>query len=155
MPSPDRVNRSPGGTRSRPECGALLVRLLLVPLLLGVGSRAAAAGVPSELLERAMAESPVRVIAELAVSVQPEGRLAGAAIAEQRARIADTQSGVLADLAASPHRVTRRFRTIPFVALEVSAAALARLAAHGLVRSVQEDVTFSRECVSMIALLRT
>jgi len=97
--------------------------------------------VPDVLFRKAAEQGSVRVIAGLAAAFTPEGELRSpASTAAQRAAIAGAQHRVLAGLAGSAHRVTRSFESIPFLALEVSPAALAALSANGLVVSVAEDV---------------
>jgi subtilisin family serine protease len=93
------------------------------------------------LSRKAADQGSVRVIAGLAVAFTPEGELPGpASVAAQRAGIAVAQGRVLSGLAGRTHRLTRRFESIPFLALEVSPAALAALESQGLVVSVAEDV---------------
>jgi hypothetical protein len=83
-----------------------------------------------ELIETAERQGALRVIVELKVDASgPPGRQA----------IADAQDRVLAELSGTTHRVLRRFTTVPFVALEVSADALRRLAGSPLVAGIRED----------------
>lgn len=128
--------RSPG--RRRPALR--IVAGLALALAAGVETAAAAPGaVPEALAARVQERGSLRVIAELAVEAEPEGRLNARARAAQRASIARAQDEALAGLAGSPHRITRRFASIPHLALEVSPAALSALAAHPRIRSVTED----------------
>ncbi len=84
--------------------------------------------------------SPTRVIVKLAVPAAPEGLLPGtAAVASQRSNIATTRSSVIAALPQHGWRTTAEFKTIPYVALEVDAAALQALRQSPLVADVQED----------------
>ena len=89
---------------------------------------------------RAAERGSVRVIVELDVDAQPEGRLVGAATRRaQRERIAAAQDALRRELAGTSHAEARIFRSIPFAALEVGPAALARLARARGVVAVQED----------------
>jgi hypothetical protein len=82
------------------------------------------APLPAELLARAESEQTVRVVVEL------QGGLADIQI---------SQGLVLQALEGTHYRVTRRYQTIPFLALEVSTEALRRLAHSPVVRRIQED----------------
>ena len=82
--------------------------------------------VPTRIHDRAQAEGEVRVLVELAL---PSGRLAEGALSNQartafRQEISDTASRVLSRLTQYPHRVVRRYLTVPLIALEVGPAAL-------------------------------
>lgn len=101
--------------------------LVLVVAALG-GCPAARGGseprLPADLLARAETEGSVRVIAELRVV---SGDIGAA------------QNAVLQALAGAPHRILRRYATVPFLALEVSPEALRLLAASPAVLRIQED----------------
>jgi len=123
------------------------MRALALGLLLAIASSSApeaqAGAVPSDFLVRARTEGSLRVIVGLALPVpaEPEGRLPHrAAVARQRGAIAGAQSDVIARLTAKPHRILRRFQTIPFFAAEVSATALEALDADPRVTVIQEDL---------------
>ena len=79
---------------------------------------------PADLLGRAEREETVRVIVEL--QTVPE-------------KIQATQDLVLGAIAGTCYRVTRRYQRMPFLALEVSAEALRRLAQSPVVRRIEED----------------
>jgi hypothetical protein len=105
----------------------MAVFLALVVAALGDSSAARGEpdpGLPAELLARAKAEGSVRVIVELR---------AGAG------GIAAAQDAALRALEGTAHRITRRYRSIPFIGLEVSAAALRRLGGLPVVLRIQED----------------
>jgi hypothetical protein len=53
------------------------------------------------------------------------------------------QDRLLSDLASVPHRVTRRYATIPFIALDLSAAALQIVAVSPLVVGITEDIVLT------------
>jgi hypothetical protein len=93
----------------------------------------------AELRTRAAAEGRVRVLVELALPTSPEARLARPARSAQRARIAGEGETLRRELAGAPHAVTRSFRSIPFVALEVGPGALDALERSPRVRRVQPD----------------
>ena len=101
--------------------------------------------VEPEVLE-AVATGPARVIIELHLEggFAPEGDLTADAVRAQRAAIAAVQDAVLSELGEGGVRVTRRHETIPFLALEISAPALARLQAMpDRVARILEDDTAS------------
>lgn len=112
------------------------VALMLTPNLCDAKDKI----VPEALRQKAAAEGAVRVIVQLRVSALPEGELNGAdAVASQRRAIASTQSAILTELAGTSYRVIRIFETIPFLALDVSPAALQALEGSALVVGVEED----------------
>jgi subtilisin len=93
------------------------------------GAQATAARQPAgDLLQRAVRDGRVRVILELNLPsgpYVPEGRAAGpAAIGAQRQAIADAGARILARLQPGGPRVLHRYQTVPYLALEVSAADL-------------------------------
>ena len=100
---------------------------LLGAVLLGIacaGRVNSEAPLAPELLARAEREKTVRVIVEL------QGG---------RDEIQASEVLVLHALDGTHYRVSRRYKTIPFLGLEVSAEALRRLAHSPVVRRIQED----------------
>jgi subtilisin family serine protease len=93
----------------------------------------------SALMARAQTHGYVRVIVGVRVTYQPEGRLDVRAIQTQRASIAQAQNALLNQLAVHNARLTRRFTTIPYLALEVNANALRALVSAANVTSIRED----------------
>ena len=85
-------------------------------------------GVTPELLAKARAQGSVRIIVRLRVAEGADARAIGAA-----------QDAVLAELAAVPHRLGRRYTSVPFLSLVASEAALQTLAASPRVMSISED----------------
>ena len=86
----------------------------------------------------------MRVIVELDLPTGtpsvPEGTIAGAsARAARRAGIAAAQGNTLGRLSGLSHRVLHRYRTVPYLALEVDSQALTELEANANVRRVFED----------------
>ena len=99
--------------------------------------------IPDQLAAEAASQGTVRVIVRLDVGFRPEGVLpSAAAIADQRRIINTVQNSILSALAGIPHVVTRRYETVPLLALEVGPIGLnvlEALASQGLVAQVQED----------------
>lgn len=94
-------------------------------------------------VRNAVGRGSARVIVELRIQggARPEGELADdRAIAAQRRAIADAQAALLSRLAGTHFSLIHRYQTIPFLALEIHADALAALEtmADALV-GVQED----------------
>ncbi|HWC02463.1 MAG TPA: hypothetical protein VHF87_06815 [Methylomirabilota bacterium] len=113
---------------------SLAVVLQLAIALLTGAVPAAAQVVPSpidELIAKAARQGTLRVIVEVK-PVSP-----GPATADA---IAQAQDDVLQELAGTGHRVLRRFTTIPFLGLEVTADALRRLGASARVGAIREDM---------------
>ena len=117
-------------------------------VLPSAGSSAAPAVLVSAGLQsRVQAEGTARVLVELRLArgaFVSEGRLDRGTATAQRRDIKDKETRVLARLDSKQHRVTRRFSTVPLVALEVGPDALSELkAAPGLVyRVVEDDVVY-------------
>jgi len=90
---------------------------------------------------RAIAERDgrVRVIAGLRVSFTPEGALGANRRDTQHSEIARATQSVLGALRGTPHRVVHTYRTLPYVALDLSPAAVDRLETPGLAASLQRD----------------
>ena len=98
--------------------------------------------------DRLREEGNVRVLVELRLgrgAFVSEGRLDRASVAAQRRDIADKQTRVLERLDSKPHRLARRFSSVPFVALEVESDGLRELEnARELVgRVVVDDVVYA------------
>ena len=85
--------------------------------------------IAQELLDKIRTQGHAAVVVELRL---PPGA------DEVSIRVA--QDRLLTDLASVPHRVTRRYATIPFIALELSDAALQVVAASPLVVGITEDI---------------
>ncbi|MBZ0089617.1 MAG: S8 family serine peptidase, partial [Thermoanaerobaculia bacterium] len=97
--------------------------------------------VVSRLEERVLRDGTLRVIVGLDERFVPEGALATAERRTgQRAAIAAAQEATLSQLEGTGYRVIARFRSIPYLALELDAAALSRLIALDRVVSLHEDV---------------
>jgi len=121
----------PTPTGDRRRSGLML--LLGITLLTGP-STVAAQAVPStidDLVAKAARQGTLRVIVEL--KIDPSGP-------PSREVIAQAQDRLLQELAGTSHRVLRRFTTIPFLGLEVTADALQRLGGSAHVAGVREDM---------------
>lgn len=108
----------------------------------------------SELRTAAAEEGSVRVIVGLDSSFAPEGGLSSKRVAAQRSGIRDARQALLRDLGSSRYEVVRRFDSIPYVAMEVSAAALARLEASDAVSSVTEDAALPPLLAESVPLIQ-
>jgi subtilisin family serine protease len=130
-----------------PKLGRIVQALVILLLTLVVFSqgntqptRAQSNRDISTLIAKAQAQGRVRVIVGLRLATyKPEGRLDVRAAQAQRASIAQAQNALLNQLAAHNARVTRRFTTIPYLALEVNANALQALANIANVTNIRED----------------
>lgn len=93
------------------------------------------------LATTAQEKGAVRVIVGVRAAFAPEGMLSAATVALQRDEIASAQSAVLARLPAATQKDSpvRRFATIPYVALSVTAAELKALEQMPEVTSIEED----------------
>lgn len=106
---------------------ALGVLPAVLGLVLGVASARAAEG-PSALMERANRGGTVRVLARLPVGQTPLAlRGTAAGDAERRVAIRAARSRLEADLGDTAWEVKREYESVPYVALELGADALARL----------------------------
>src|SRR6266850_2884233 len=122
---------------------AVIVALACLALALTTpGSTAEPNVVGAELTAKAASQGRVRVIVQLnGRGFAPESTLADpGAIAGQRLGIGALQSAVRHGLKGTAHRVTRGFRTIPYIAIDASPDALRALdAMRGMVVAVHED----------------
>jgi subtilisin len=91
------------------------------------------------LIEKAGPSGTVRAIVGLQVLFKAEGILRPSQRIAQRARIATARKELLAVVEGIPHRVLRRYKTFPFMALELSSAALEALRDSGRVPEVREE----------------
>lgn len=95
--------------------------------------------VPVEVIDRAAAEGSVLVLVGLKVPWQMESTLTEEQIQAQRDAIATVQKGLLSDLDGTSYQLIRLYSTIPGIALEVGADALAELAQSPMVTNVLPD----------------
>ncbi len=94
----------------------------------------------SKTLREKAASKGARVIVRLAAPFSPEGALAGAQALAQRQAIGQIQDAALAKLVGQKVTVHARYEHIPFLSLEVDAAALDLLSRLPEVTGIQEDV---------------
>lgn len=109
----------------------------------------------TDLLNKANAEGQVRVIAGLALPIdfQAEGLLAAPHAAAQRQTIANTRAALQASLTSYNAQTYAEYSVLPYVALEVDAAALQALVESPLVASLVEDVAVPTTLASSTAMI--
>jgi subtilisin len=95
------------------------------------------------LIEKAVANQSVRVIVGVRSNFQPEGGLNLAQTEAQRAGINRAQTNLLGKLVDFQVKEIKQFEFIPFVAMEVDAAALTAMRSSAEVTSVEEDEPFA------------
>jgi len=126
---------------------AVLLAILAVPSpaadARSASAPAADPAIHDAVRERLQREGRARVLVTLRLPAGahlPEGGLAPAVRAAQRADIRLAQQSILGRLKPHSHKILRRYATIPMMALEVGPQALAELAAApGIVASVVVD----------------
>jgi hypothetical protein len=91
----------------------------------------------SRLRAIAEADGRVRAIVGLRVAFTPEGALSAARREVQHGAIVEATDDVRRALRGTPHRVIHTYRLVPYVAVELSRAALDRLDANGVVASTR------------------
>src|SRR2546428_8361962 len=134
----------------------LLLGIILPTLAVAAPRDEKSRVVPTGIHDRAMAEGEVLVLVELAL---PSGRFVEGALTTQaravyRQEITDTASRVLSRLTQYPHRVARRYLTVPLSALELGPAALQELdAANSLIRRVVEDRIHKQVLIDSVPLI--
>jgi hypothetical protein len=84
-------------------------------------------------------EGTVRVLVGLQTAFTPEGALDDEGVKLQRAEIDGARQRLVRALAGTKHDVVNTFETIPSVALELDAQALATLERSGLAASIEPD----------------
>jgi len=95
--------------------------------------------VPPELFKKAESDGMVLVLVGLKAPWRPEGPLSEEMVRVQRNAIAAAQNYLLAELGTTEHRVTRLYKRIPGIALEVGLDALKVLARSVAVTNVLQD----------------
>ena len=95
----------------------------------------------TRLRKQAEGNRTVRIIVGVRVAFAPEGTMDAASVAQQRNEIAGMQSVVLDKVPSLKQRpeTIKRFDSIPFMAMEVNAAALEALASLTEITSIEED----------------
>jgi len=95
----------------------------------------------SKLLEKTKSEGKVRVIVELAIDFQPEGKFSALKDKmNQREKILDIQERLLEKMQKYKPELLHKFKFIPFLALNVDRNSLEQLESSSLVTSIQEDI---------------
>ena len=123
--------------------------------ILNHASAAAGPKASGALLNKAQTEGSVRVIIKLDTSFQPEGLLSGPQAARsQQSRISSLQKQVHKAVAGYPVRGIKKFRYIPYTAMEVDSTTLAALIANPLVTTIQEDVPVPPALIQSVPLIR-
>jgi hypothetical protein len=95
--------------------------------------------VPTDLFIEAANSGAVLVLVGLKTPWSPEGPLSKEMVAAQRGAIAAAQHYLLTELGSTEYRITRRYRAIPGIALEVGLDALKVLARSVAVTNVLRD----------------
>jgi len=116
----------------------------LLMLAVTAANRVAADVAVDPAVIAAVMSGSARVIVELQLPSEfvPEGGLSATDVQLQREAIATAQRAVVAALAASDARVVREYATLPFLALEIDARALAdlRAAPQHVIRVRADDI---------------
>jgi len=109
----------------------------------------------SQLLDKAQAVGSVRIIVRLDRSSRPEGLLSGPQeVIGQRARISRLQDQLHKVVARYNVRGSKRFKYIPYNAMEVDSTTLGALIANPLVVSIEEDVPVSPSLTQSVPLIK-
>lgn len=95
--------------------------------------------IPNEVIDLAAAEGTVLVLVGLKVPWEMESNLSEHQVDVQRVAIAAIQKNLLSELEGKSYKIIRRYDTIPGIALEVGADALAELAHSPNVTNVLLD----------------
>jgi subtilisin family serine protease len=133
------------GAAAKPTLVALIViacGFLPAAQSRGPSQRPSGPQIPTHVRERAERSGSARVIVQLRLdsgAFVPERALPPQAAEAQRRGIERAAGRVVGRLNAGNHRVARRFRTSPYLALEVSAAGLASLESSPDVARVMDD----------------
>jgi subtilisin family serine protease len=109
--------------------------------------------VAKALRDKAASTGAARVVVQLATPFSPEGRLATVQAAAQREAIGSLQDAVLRKLAGRKVTAHARYQHIPFLALEVDAAALDLLSRLPEVAGIQEDFLQKPQLASANAVI--
>lgn len=131
---------NPRTTASRcSDVRALRSVLILAAAVLAIAARDARAGDVSQLLDRATERGTVRVLARLDVPATAKSLASVDADAARLTAIRSARTALARDLEGTAYTTEREFSTIPYVALDVSPAALTALTLSGHVLAIEED----------------
>lgn len=103
------------------------------------GAQPASTAAMDALASKAAADGSVKVIVQLNLRAQVDAQLGTEARQQQRLAIQAAQNQVITGLASAATRVKHRFETVPAMALQVDASALAQLRASPMVTDIVED----------------
>lgn len=135
----------------------ILVSWFVLPICLGVISKAEGQEREkgySAILARARTLGPTRIIVGLDVSFMSEGMLSSAQDAlDQRRRIGEAQRQLLESPAMRHARGIRKFKYIPYIAMEADASELMALNSDPLVISIHEDVPIPLTLAQSVPLI--
>ena len=92
-----------------------------------------------EVQAKAERDGKVRVIVHLTHSAIPAGKLSAQARLEQRASIAQAQTEILSTVTTARPGSIKRFKDIPYLAMEVDTATLEQLRASQEIKAITED----------------
>lgn len=117
----------------------LLGNVLAIPLAATTDIRTAQT--LSALRQQAAIRGTTRIIVGVRAAFAPEGLMAADSVGQQRDEIAATQLAVLDRVPSLKQKpaTTKRFETIPFIAMEVTLAELETLAGLTEISSIEED----------------
>jgi hypothetical protein len=112
--------------------------LLLIGVSTGLAQQSESK-VPAEIIDQVTAQGSALVLVGLKVPWQMESRLSEEQVRLQRQAIAAIQKDLLAEIAGKSFKIIRRYDSVPGLALEVGADALAELARSSNVSNVLLD----------------
>ena len=93
-----------------------------------------------KLLQKAGTEGKIRIIVGVKASFKPEGwHRSSEAVNNQRSGIATAQDALLKSVLIPDESTVKKFKYIPFVAMEVDESALRNLMNNPMVNSIEED----------------
>lgn len=139
-----------------------LLVVLIMPLIVGVATPSLAsdwtepalASNYASLIEMAQEQRTIRIIVGLRTPFQAEGRLDSAtAVERQREGIARAQQAMLQRLSGHRLRVLHDYEYLPFLSMQVDAAAMEALAADPGVSSIQADIKQSAALFDNVAFV--
>jgi len=105
------------------------------------------------LLSKARSKGSVRLIVRLDVVFRPEGELSAPDTLNQRSSIAGRQDELLEALSGHNVASIKRFKYIPYMALEVNESALAGLVNHPSVVGIEEDIAVPPTILQSVPLI--
>lgn len=111
--------------------------------------------VSNALFKKVQSSGSVRVIVKLNTSFQPESQLSGTpAVVNQQGRISKLQKQLHQSVSGHNVRGIKKFKHIPYTAMEVDETALSALIANPLVVSIEEDVPVPPTLTESVPLIK-